>query len=57
MTCARLIGFVLGLALFGVAVGFWLGWQASGFIAQDRCLDRGGAWNGDARTCLRGEPD
>jgi len=37
--------------LLTFVTGFWLGWQANSFIAQDACLDRGGAWNPDARGC------
>lgn len=57
MTRRRLLGFALCVAIAGIMAGFWLGWQANGFIAQDRCLDRGGSWDGDARTCVRGEPE
>ena len=32
--------------------GVWLGWNASEFIAQDRCLDAGGgSWNPETRYC------
>jgi len=34
--------------------GLWLGWQANSFIAQDACLDRGGAWDHETRTCHTG---
>jgi len=32
-------------------VGLWLGWHANSFMAQDACLDRGGAWDHETRTC------
>ncbi len=32
-------------------VGMSAGWAARDFVAQDRCLDRGGAWSGDLRAC------
>lgn len=40
--------------LIGVLIpsfGLWLGWQANNFFAQDICLDRGGAWDEDMRSC------
>ena len=36
------------------AFGLWLGWQANSFVAQDACLDRGGAWDQEQRTCATG---
>ena len=36
------------------ALGLWLGWRANGFIAQDACLDRGGAWDQEQRICDTG---
>lgn len=36
--------------------GLWLGWQANSFLAQDACLDRGGAWDHETRTCHTGDP-
>lgn len=35
--------------------GLWLGWQANSFLAQDACLDRGGAWDHETRTCHTGD--
>jgi hypothetical protein len=42
-------------ALLAFLLGLWLGWQANSFLAQDACLDRGGAWDEQARAC-RGTP-
>jgi hypothetical protein len=36
---------------FTFCAGAWLGWQANTFLAQDTCLDRGGAWNDALRSC------
>lgn len=33
-----------------VAIARWL----AGFVAQDRCLDSGGRWNGETRSCEGG---
>lgn len=35
------------IGVVAVLVSFSAGWAMRGFIATDRCLDRGGAWNGD----------
>lgn len=43
--CALLIA--LAPALTGISAG----WVMRGSIANDRCLDRGGAWNGDLDAC------
>jgi len=40
---------LIGLCIF--SLGLWIGWQANNFIAQDICLDRGGAWDDDTRSC------
>lgn len=42
---------VVAVALFIFAAGLWMGWAANSFLAQDACLDRGGAWNREHRTC------
>lgn len=34
-----------------LCLGLWGGWQAREFIAIDRCLDAGGAWDYDAFHC------
>lgn len=31
--------------------GLSAGWSMRGFIASDRCLDRGGVWNSNADAC------
>jgi hypothetical protein len=42
----------VALCVLSAIAGVWLGWNASGFIAQDRCLDAGGgSWNPETRYC------
>jgi hypothetical protein len=43
----RAIIITLAAAIVSVSAG----WAMRGFIATDRCLDRGGAWNGDLDAC------
>lgn len=48
---------VLLCVLSGLA-GVWLGWNASSFIAQDRCLDAGGGeWDPKRRLCVFARSD
>lgn len=51
MRIARPRGSHLLSAFLIFVFGLWLGWQANSFTAQDICLDRGGAWNEDTRSC------
>jgi hypothetical protein len=37
--------------LVALVAGFWLGWAAGRFVAQDRCLDAGGSWNDALGSC------
>jgi hypothetical protein len=46
--------FALLVLFLTFVFGLWLGWQANSFIAQDACLDRGGAWDPETRTCHTG---
>lgn len=40
------------LSIFvALLVGISAGWAARDFVAQDRCLDQGGAWSGDLSVC------
>jgi hypothetical protein len=39
--------------LVALLVGISAGWAGRGFIASDRCLDRGGAWDADLDACNR----
>ena len=41
----------IAVAVISLAAGFWLGWSESKFVAQDRCLDAGGAWNYAGGVC------
>jgi hypothetical protein len=49
MKSTRTFGLLALLLTF--IFGLWLGWQANSFMAQDACLDRGGAWDHETRTC------
>ena len=44
----RRILFAVAIALL---VGILAGWATRGFVASDRCFDRGGAWDGDLDAC------
>jgi hypothetical protein len=46
--------FALLISFLTFVIGLWLGWEANSFIAQDACLDRGGAWFHETRTCMTG---
>jgi hypothetical protein len=35
------------VVLVALLIGISAGWACRGFIANDRCLDRGGAWDAD----------
>lgn len=48
-TGTRGTSILIGLLIF--VFGLWLGWQANSLVAQDICLDRGGAWDKDTRSC------
>jgi hypothetical protein len=39
------------IVLIALLLGLSLGWVSHGFVATDRCLDRGGAWDGDLDAC------
>ena len=42
----------VAFCLLSAMAGAWLGWTASEFVAQDRCLDAGGgSWNAESRFC------
>ena len=43
-------GHIVLLLIAVLVLGVWLGWEASTFVATDRCLDNGGAW-ADAGYC------
>jgi len=43
--------FAVIILLLTFVMGLWLGWHANNIIAQDTCLDRGGAWNHKTRSC------
>jgi hypothetical protein len=32
-------------------IGISAGWATRGFVASDRCFDRGGAWDSDLDAC------
>ncbi len=42
---------ILIAALVALLVGISAGWTGRGFIASDRCLDRGGAWDTELDAC------
>jgi hypothetical protein len=44
---------ILIVALVALLVGISAGWAGRGFIASDRCLDRGGAWDAALDACER----
>jgi len=48
--------FALLVLLLTLVLGLWLGWHANTFMAQDACLDRGGVWDHETRTCRTGRP-
>ena len=41
---------LLGISV-ALLVGMSVGWAARDFVAQDSCLDRGGAWSRDLSAC------
>ncbi|MBC9034737.1 hypothetical protein IAG41_20295 [Sphingomonas sp. JC676] len=43
----RTLLIVIATLLVGISVG----WTGRGFIASDRCLDRGGAWDDGLDAC------
>jgi len=48
---------LLLLSMLALVCGLWLGWEANSFLAQDACLDRGGAWDYELRSCDRPDRD
>jgi len=42
---------VLIAVLVALVIGISVGWAGRDFIASDRCLDRGGAWDADLDAC------
>jgi hypothetical protein len=42
---------ILIAILIALLLGISAGWAVRGFIASDRCLDRGGAWHPDLEVC------
>jgi hypothetical protein len=43
----KIFGF--GVVIHVIALGVWL----KGCIPEDKCLDAGGVWNDEAKTCER----
>jgi len=39
------------IILLALIVGMAAGWAGRGLVANDRCLDRGGAWDGRSDSC------
>ena len=39
------------VVLVTLLVGMSAGWAGRSFVAVDRCLDRGGAWDSDLDAC------
>jgi hypothetical protein len=46
----------IGVIIVGV-IGVWAFFSFSDFLAIDKCLDSGGAWNYETRECEYDVPD